>query len=106
MTRSGAGNGRPWCSYIGTMSDPVAEEGGARQTFSHLPVAVEDPLQQGMGEERKAFADRESGGSLAGDADRGALEINVGHLDALQLASAQAAGDTEGEDAQIPAMDE
>ena len=88
------------------ISDPVAEKGAARQRFSHLPVAVENLLEEGMGEEREPFADGEPAGSLAGDADRRALEVNVGDLDAAKLGSAQAAGDTQGEDAQIPAMDE
>jgi len=88
------------------ISDPVAEKGAARQRFSHLPVAVENLLEEGMGEEREPFADGEPARSFAGDADRRALEVNVGDLDAAKLRSAQAAGDAEGEDAQIPAMDE
>jgi len=88
------------------ISDPVAEEGDARQRFSHLRVAVENLLEEGMGEEREPFTDGEPAGSLASDADRALMEVNVGDLDAAKLRSAQAASDTEGEDAQIPAMDE
>ena len=59
-----------------------------------------------MGKEREPFADGEPSGTLAGDTDREAFEVDVGDLDADKLRSAQAAGDAQGEDAQIPAMDE
>ena len=88
------------------ISDPVAEQEAARQRFSHLPVAVENLLEEGMGEKREPFTDGEPPGSLAGDADHEAFKVNIGDLDAAKLRSAQAASDTEGEDAQIPALDE
>jgi hypothetical protein len=88
------------------VTEPVAEEGAARQRLSHLPVALQYLLEKGMGEEGEPLADGEPAGTLAGDADGEAFEVDVGVLDTGNLGGAQAAGDAQGEDAQIPAVDE
>ena len=74
--------------------------------FPHLPVPLEYFFQKGVREEGKPLAYREPAASFAGDADRFLVRINITDLNPLYLPSSQTAGGVEGEDAQIPAMNE
>ena len=59
-----------------------------------------------MGEECETFSYREHAGSFAGNADCFLVKIDIIYFDFMYLRTPKTAGDAEGKDTQVPAMNE
>ena len=59
-----------------------------------------------MGEEGETLPCREHAASFTGNADRFLVKIDIMYFHFMDLRTPQTAGDAEGKDAQVPAMNE